>query len=135
MALACDLRVASDNAKMGLVETRLAIIPGAGGTQRLPRVVGVPLAKELIFTARVLNGNQAAEVCLDCIYRIYDIWSQVLKINYLNSRGLEVKVPTKIGIFNLKLYQMMFHLSTFNFGLISVKFIPCFYLSWFQAFI
>ena len=71
MALACDLRVASDNAKMGLVETRLAIIPGAGGTQRLPRVVGVPLAKELIFTARVLNGNQAAEVCLDCIYISY----------------------------------------------------------------
>lgn len=40
MALACDLRVASPAAKMGLVETRLAIIPGAGGTQRLPRVVG-----------------------------------------------------------------------------------------------
>ena len=37
MALACDLRVASDDAKMGLVETRLAIIPGGGGTQRLPR--------------------------------------------------------------------------------------------------
>ena len=39
MALACDLRVASENAKMGLVETKLAIIPGAGGTQRLPRYV------------------------------------------------------------------------------------------------
>ena len=79
MALACDLRVASDNAKMGLVETRLAIIPGAGGTQRLPRVVGVPLAKELIFTARVLNGKEAAEVCLD--FR-YEIKSQVL-VGYL----------------------------------------------------
>ena len=64
MALACDLRVASDNAKMGLVETKLAIIPGGGGTQRLPRVVGVPLAKELIFTARILNGKQAAEIRL-----------------------------------------------------------------------
>ena len=62
MALACDLRVASDNAKMGLVETKLAIIPGAGGTQRLPRIVGTALAKELIFTARVLDGQQAAEV-------------------------------------------------------------------------
>ena len=39
MALACDLRVASDDAKMGLVETRLAIIPGGGGTQRLPRSI------------------------------------------------------------------------------------------------
>lgn len=61
MALACDLRVASDNAKMGLVETKLAIIPGAGGTQRLPRIVGSALAKELIFTARVLDGQSAKQ--------------------------------------------------------------------------
>merc|ERR1711953_775503 len=64
MALACDLRVASDSAKMGLVETKLAIIPGAGGTQRLPRVIGSALAKELIFTARVLGGQDAAKVIL-----------------------------------------------------------------------
>ena len=61
MALACDLRVASDSAKMGLVETKLAIIPGAGGTQRLPRIVGSALAKELIFTARVLDGQSAKQ--------------------------------------------------------------------------
>jgi methylglutaconyl-CoA hydratase len=64
MALACDLRVASDSAKMGLVETRLAIIPGGGGTQRLPRVIGSAMAKELIFTSRVLDGQAAAEVSL-----------------------------------------------------------------------
>jgi methylglutaconyl-CoA hydratase len=62
MALACDLRVSSDNAKMGLVETRLAIIPGGGGTQRLPRLVGPAIAKELIFTARILNGTEAEKV-------------------------------------------------------------------------
>merc|ERR1712226_721119 len=64
MALACDLRVASDNAKMGLTETRLAIIPGAGGTQRLPRIVGIPLAKELIFTAKMITGKEAASIRL-----------------------------------------------------------------------
>ena len=64
MALACDMRVASDNAKMGLVETRLAIIPGAGGTQRLPRIIGPSLAKEMIFTARVVNGSEAARIGL-----------------------------------------------------------------------
>ena len=64
MALACDLRIAASSAKMGLVETRLAIIPGGGGTQRLPRVVGPSLAKELIFTARVLSGEEAAEIGL-----------------------------------------------------------------------
>ena len=64
MALACDLRVSSDSAKMGLVETKLAIIPGAGGTQRLPRIVSPSVAKELIFTSKVLDGIQAKEVCL-----------------------------------------------------------------------
>ena len=73
MALACDLRVASDSAKMGLVETRLAIIPGAGGTQRLPRVIGPSLAKELIFTARILGGNEAERVrMVFCQFRRFD---------------------------------------------------------------
>lgn len=64
LALACDMRIASTNAKMGLVETRLAIIPGGGGTQRLPRIVGPSIAKELIFTARVIDGAQAGKIGL-----------------------------------------------------------------------
>merc|ERR1719180_779737 len=64
MALACDLRVASSDARMGLTETRLAIIPGGGGTQRLPRVVGPARARELIYTARVLKGPEAADLGL-----------------------------------------------------------------------
>jgi len=64
MALACDIRVASDNAKVGLTETRLAIIPGGGGTQRLPRVVGPAVARELIYTARVLGGREAERIGL-----------------------------------------------------------------------
>ena len=59
MALACDIRIAAKNIKMGLVETRLAIIPGAGGTQKLPRIINPSLAKELIFTARVFTGDEA----------------------------------------------------------------------------
>lgn len=64
MALACDIRTAASNTKMGLVETRLAIIPGAGGTQRLPRILSPALAKELIFTARVFDGKEAKELGL-----------------------------------------------------------------------
>lgn len=52
LALACDIRIASSSAKLGLVETKLGIIPGAGGTQRLPRVINPSLAKELIFTGK-----------------------------------------------------------------------------------
>lgn len=47
---------------MGLVETRLAIMPGAGGTQRLPRIISPALAKELIFTARVFTGEEAKKM-------------------------------------------------------------------------
>ncbi|CAJ0963659.1 unnamed protein product, partial [Mesorhabditis belari] len=64
LALSCDLLVASDAAKMGLTETRLAIIPGAGGTQRLTRLVGVAKAKELIFTARILDSKEALSIGL-----------------------------------------------------------------------
>lgn len=61
LALACDIRVASAEAKFGLVETKLAIIPGAGGTQRLPRIVGPSIAKELIFTGRIIDATSAKE--------------------------------------------------------------------------
>ena len=64
LALACDLRVAGRGSRMGLTETALAIIPGAGGTQRLPAVVGVGRAKELIFTARRLDAEQALAIGL-----------------------------------------------------------------------
>jgi enoyl-CoA hydratase/carnithine racemase len=64
LALACDIRVASSNVLMGLTETSLAIIPGAGGTQRLPRIVGMAKAKELIFTARRFGAQTALEIGL-----------------------------------------------------------------------
>ncbi|KAM9970184.1 hypothetical protein ACTFIR_002031 [Dictyostelium discoideum] len=64
MVLACDFRVASKSSKMGLPETGLAIIPGAGGTQRLPRLIGIPRAKELIFTGAILDSKRALEIGL-----------------------------------------------------------------------
>ncbi|KAG0262856.1 hypothetical protein DFQ27_002066 [Actinomortierella ambigua] len=64
MALCCDMRIGSAHpkVKIGLVETRLAIIPGAGGTQRLPRLIGIPKAKELIYSSKILNAKDAKEV-------------------------------------------------------------------------
>lgn len=61
LALACDLRVAAAHTQLGLTETSLGIIPGAGGTQRLPRLIGIGKAKELIYTARRLNAVEAKE--------------------------------------------------------------------------
>merc|ERR1719402_798366 len=64
IALACDLRVASSDARLGLTETRLAIIPGGGGTQRLPRIAGVAKARELIYTVGILKGKEALDIGL-----------------------------------------------------------------------
>lgn len=62
LMLACDFSIAVEGAKMGLTETSWAIIPGAGGTQRLPRLVGEMRAKELIFTAKQLTAEEAYEL-------------------------------------------------------------------------
>jgi enoyl-CoA hydratase len=61
LALACDFRIATETAVMGLTETSLAIIPGAGGTQRLPRLIGETKALELILTARRLKAAEALD--------------------------------------------------------------------------
>jgi len=64
LALACDLRVMAPHAEMALTETRLAIIPGAGGTQRLPRLVGPGVAKDLILTGRRVGAEEALRLGL-----------------------------------------------------------------------
>lgn len=61
-ALACDFIYASQNAKFGLPEITLGIIPGFGGTQRLPRLIGKNLAKELIFTGRMIPAEEAGQM-------------------------------------------------------------------------
>ena len=64
VALCCDLRVASERAKLGLPEVRLAVTPGTGGTQRLPRIVGMARAKELLLTGRIVTAREAERIGL-----------------------------------------------------------------------
>jgi methylglutaconyl-CoA hydratase len=64
IALACDIRIASETAKFGLTETSLGIIPGAGGTQRLPRLIGRGRAKEMIYTAKRIGAIEAEQIGL-----------------------------------------------------------------------
>jgi len=64
VALACDVRIAAENASFGFPEVGLGILPGMGGTQRLPRLIGPALAKELIFTGRRIGAEEAREIGL-----------------------------------------------------------------------
>jgi enoyl-CoA hydratase len=64
LALACDIRIASEKAKLGQPETGLGIIPGSGGTQRLPRLLGPSRAKQLIFTGEIIDARTALQIGL-----------------------------------------------------------------------
>lgn len=64
LALCCDIRVASERASLGLPEVCLAVTPGAGGTQRLPRAIGVGRAKELTLTGRIVDAHEAERIGL-----------------------------------------------------------------------
>ncbi|KAF5305647.1 hypothetical protein FQR65_LT18682 [Abscondita terminalis] len=64
LAMACHMRYASDNARLGLPEVTLGLIPGYGGTQRLPKLVGRGLANEIIFSAQMISAQRAKEIGL-----------------------------------------------------------------------
>jgi len=64
LALACDLRIAGESAKLGAPEVNYGLMPAYGGTQRLPRLVGVPKAKELIFTGAMISAAEALKIGL-----------------------------------------------------------------------
>ncbi|MGC9029887.1 MAG: enoyl-CoA hydratase-related protein [Desulfomonilaceae bacterium] len=81
LALACDIRLASSTAIVGLTETSLAIIPGAGGTQRLPRVVGLARAKEMILRARRISAQEGLQ---------YGLFLEVVEPDRLLPRSLEI---------------------------------------------
>ncbi|MCL5406550.1 MAG: enoyl-CoA hydratase-related protein [Deltaproteobacteria bacterium] len=114
LALACDIRIASENATMGLTETRLAIIPGGGGTQRLPRIVGRAKAKELIFTGRRIDAREALSIglvnkvvpaehlieeCLEMAGMICEAGPiAITQAKYAINHGLEVDLRTGLAI-------------------------------------
>jgi enoyl-CoA hydratase/carnithine racemase len=88
LALACDFRFVADNAKLGQPEILLGIIPGAGGTQRLPRLVGLSRAKELVFSGRMVDATEAPGIGLaDAVFPADDVYAQAVEAAARYARG------------------------------------------------
>jgi len=114
LALCADLRVAADNAKLGQPEILLGIIPGAGGTQRLSRLVGPSRAKDLIYTGRFVDAEEALRIGLvDRVVAPEDVYSTAVELattfaagpayalraaKETIDRGLEVDLATGLDI-------------------------------------
>lgn len=81
LALACDLRIASDNAVFAFPEVGLGIIPGYGGTQRLPRAIGVSAAKRLMFTAMRIKADEALRLgVIDELVPVPELYDRCMKL-------------------------------------------------------
>ena len=114
LALACDIRIAATTAVVGLTETSLAVIPGAGGTQRLPRIVGMARAKEMIFRARRISAEEGVQYGLfleavepaKLMERACEIAGEIAangpialaQAKYAMNKGMEVSLPVGLAI-------------------------------------
>jgi enoyl-CoA hydratase/carnithine racemase len=136
LALACDLRLADEHAVFGLTETSLGIIPGAGGTQRLARLVGPSKAKELIFTAqritaqeamemgmlnRVVEGEKVMQTALEWAERINQNAPLALaQAKFAIDRGLEADLDTGLAL-ETKAYEVLIPTKDRQEGLLAFK--------------
>jgi enoyl-CoA hydratase len=94
LAMACDIRLASENAKMGQPEINLAIIPGYGGTQRMARLVGRGKAKELIFTGDMVDAREAHRIGLvDEVYPAEELMDKAMEM----AKKIASKAPIAMG--------------------------------------
>ncbi|MEA4934932.1 MAG: enoyl-CoA hydratase-related protein [Lawsonibacter sp.] len=93
LAMACDIRVASEKAKFGQPEVGLGITPGFGGTQRMPRIVGAANAMELIFTARNIGAAEAKEIGLvSHVYAPEELMDKALELANAIAANAQVAV-------------------------------------------
>ncbi|WP_346206472.1 enoyl-CoA hydratase-related protein [Caldifermentibacillus hisashii] len=114
LAMACDIRIASNKAKFGLPELNLGIIPGAGGTQRLARLIGKSRALDMILTGRIIDGEEAERIGLANYYvheeelhsKVAEIAAKVIKkgpiavqlAKYAVHKGFDIDTDTALWL-------------------------------------
>ena len=102
LALACHIRYASENAKLGLPEVTLGLIPGYGGTQRLPKLVGKGWANEIIFSAKMINAEKAKEIGLvNDVFPISELLPKTIELATLISKNSPLGIAKAIKAVNL----------------------------------
>ncbi len=101
-ALACDIRIASENARFGLPEASLGIIPAGGGTQRLPRLIGLSRAKDWILTGDIYDANEALRVGL--VSKVVPI-SQLMDTAREVARKILARAPLAVRLAKMSLNQ------------------------------
>jgi enoyl-CoA hydratase len=105
LALACDIRVASKTAKVGFPEVTLGIFPSAGGTSRLPRIVGPGRARELIFTGRVVSGEEAHRWGLFEFLVEHDAMAEAVRVAQLIAKNAPLAVQVAKVALNASMPQ------------------------------
>lgn len=96
LAMSCDIRIATSRSKLGQPEVNLGIIPGAGGTQRLQRIVGIGKAKELIFTGDIISAQEAREIGL--VNKVVEQPEELLPAAKEMARKIIAKGPVAISL-------------------------------------
>jgi len=117
LAMACHFRVASDNAKMGLPEVSLGVIPGYGGTQRLPKLIGKGKAMEMIMTANMLSAQEAKEYKLvNYVVTQEELIPLCEKIANKISRNSSTAIASAIKAVNASVSPSGFNIEVKEFG-------------------
>ena len=117
LAMACHIRYASENAKLGLPEVTLGLIPGYGGTQRLPKLVGKGLANEMIFSAKMISASRAKEIGLvNEVFSLEELLPKTKELATLISKNSPQGISKAIAAVNASDSAKGYELEIKSFG-------------------
>ncbi len=117
LALACHIRYASENAKLGLPEVTLGLIPGYGGTQRLPKLVGKGLANEMIFSAKMISAQRAKEIGLvNDVFPLAELLDKTKELANTIARNSPMAITEAIAAVNASETELGFGKEIESFG-------------------
>ena len=117
LAMSCHIRYASENAKLGLPEVTLGLIPGYGGTQRLPKLVGKGIANEMIFSAKMIPASKAKEIGLvNEVFALEELLPKTKELATLISRNSPQGISKAIAAVNASDKEHGFELEIKSFG-------------------